>query len=85
MKAELDSKFTTSNLVINTLVSSSSVELGGIYRLGKSVDNKTLSIELCSLNSVSNYNIWWSWFSTECNVDATHWKVYVDKTDMFLT
>ena len=83
MKAELYSKFITSNLLINKLSNSSSVDLGGIYRLVKAVDNKTFSIERFSLNSVSNFNVWLSSFSTEYNVDTMHCKLYDDKTDMF--
>ena len=47
-------------MLINTKVNSSSIDLGDIYRLVKSVDNNTFSIERFSLNSVSNSNVWMS-------------------------
>ena len=54
-----------------------------MYRLVKSVDTNTFSIERLSLNSVSNYDIWLSLFAIEYNVDTMHCKLYVDKADIF--
>ena len=79
----INSKFTTSNLLITTKVNSSSVALGDIYRLVKSVDNNTFSIERFSLNSVSNSNVWLSFFLIEYDVVIMHCKLYVDTTYMF--
>ncbi len=83
LKTEVDSKFTTSNLLINTKVNSSSVDLGDIYRLIKSVDNNSFPIERVSLNSVSNSNVWISLFSIDYDVVIMHCKLYVDKTYIF--
>ena len=44
LKTEIDINFTASNLLINTKVNSSSVDLRDIYRLVKSVDNNSFSI-----------------------------------------
>ena len=58
LKAELDFKFTTSNLLKTTTLSNSpSVDLGGICRLVKSADHNTFSIDRCSLNSLSTYMV----------------------------
>ena len=83
LKTEVDSKFTTSNLLINTKVNSSSVDLGDIYRLIKSVDSNSFPIERVSLNSVSNSNVWISLFSIDYDVVLMHCKLYVDKTYIF--
>ena len=81
-KAEIDSRFTTSNLSITTLVIASSVDLGGICRMVKSVDTTTSSTERFSLTSVSNYNIWLPLFSIVYKVDTMQCNLYVDKADM---
>ena len=44
LKTEIDINFTASNLLINTKVNASSVDLRDIYRLVKSVDNNSFSI-----------------------------------------
>ena len=51
--------------------------------MSKSTDNKTLSIDKCSLNVFSNSNVWVSLFSIVYDVDTMHCKLYVDKTCMF--
>ena len=81
-KAEIDSRFTTSNLSITTLVIASSVDLGGICRMVKSVDTTTSSTERFSLTSVSNYNIWLPLFSIVYKVDTMQCNLYVGKADM---
>ena len=83
LKAEIDNRFTTSNLLINTLYNSSSVDLGDVYRLVKSVDHTTFSIEIFSHSSVSNSMVWMSLFSIEYNVDTVHCNLHVDNTYMF--
>ena len=51
--------------------------------MSKSTDHKTLYIDRCSLNVVSNANVWMSLFSIVYDVDTMHCKLYVDDTDMF--
>ena len=84
LKAEIDNRFTTSNLLINTLYNSSSVDLGDVYRLVKSVDNNTFSLAIFSLNSVSNSMVWMLLLSIEYDVDTMHCRLYVDKTQIVL-
>ena len=82
LKTEIDNNFTTSNSLINTTVNLSSVDLEGVFRLVKSVDNTTFSIERLSLNSASNSMVWSSLLSIEYNVDTMHCRFYVYKTDI---
>ena len=77
LKTEIYNRFTT-------LSNSSSADLGNIYRLVKSIDNNTFSIERFSLTSVSNSNAWLSLFSSVYDVDTMHCNLYVDKTDIFV-
>ena len=51
LKTEIDNKLSTSNLLIDTEVKLASVHLEGVFRLVKSVDNITFSIERLSLTS----------------------------------
>ena len=57
---------------MNSVYNSSSVDLGGVFQLVKSVGNSTLSSERVSLTSVSNSNAWLSLFSINYNVDTMH-------------
>ena len=57
---------------MNSVYNSSSVDLGGVFQLVKSVGNSTLSSERVSLTSVSNSNAWLSLFSIKYNVDTMH-------------
>ena len=65
---------------MNNLANSSSVDLGNIHRLVTYVHKNTLSVERCSLNSVSKSDIWLSLCSIEYNVGTMHCTLYVDKT-----
>ena len=69
---------------MNSVYNSSSVDLGGVFQLVKSVGNSTLSSERVSLTSVSNSNAWLSLLSIEYNVETMHCNLWVDRTDMFM-
>ena len=84
LKTDIDTKFPTSNLLTHAKANSSSIELGDSYRVTKSVDNNTFSVEPYSLNSASNYNVWLSLVSVEYNDDTMLCNLDVDKTDMLI-
>ena len=75
LKTEIDTKLAALPV--------SSVDLGGIFRLSKSSDNNTFSIDRYSLSQVNNAMAWMSLYSIVYDVNIMHCRLILDKTDMF--
>jgi hypothetical protein len=83
LKSEIDNFNNVLNNDINAKANVSSIDLGGVYRLSKSTDNSSFSIDRFDNSGSINANAWISLFKLDFNDETNTVKFYVNKLNMF--
>jgi hypothetical protein len=82
-KQQTDINDTAVGIALNNRAPLSSVNLGGVYRLSKSTDNNTFSIDRYDNSGFINANGWVSLLSLVFNDETNSTKFYVNKLNIF--